>query len=248
MICLHGWGGCCDSFLGIAKKLWNEYRVTLVDFYGFGLTPHPEVPLTLDDYVLSIVEIIRHYKMDKVTLICHSFGGRVGMMLAAKYPYYVKKLILADVAGVKPHRGIRYFIKIYSYKLFKKLKIKWNAGSRDYNNLPEKMRGTFINIVNMDLTPYLHKIMAKTLIIWGNKDKETPIYMARRLHKKIPENKLVVFCGCGHFAYVERHNVFCDMVESFLIYDGENHSLDRNGNSVFDGKRNVIKIPVSKSK
>ena len=110
------------------------------------------------------------------------------------------------------------------------------------------MRGTFINIVNMDLTPYLHKIMAKTLIIWGNKDKETPIYMARRLHKKIPENKLVVFCGCGHFAYVERHNVFCDMVESFLIYDGENHSLDRNGNSVFDGKRNVIKIPVSKSK
>ena len=222
--------------------------MTLVDFYGFGMTPHPDGPLCVDDYALSIIEIIRYYKMSGVTLICHSFGGRVGILLAAKYPYYVKKLILVDSAGVKPRRKLSYYRKIFFYKIARKLKIKYNAGSEDYRRLPEKMRGTFINVVNQDLTPFLDKIKANTLIIWGNKDKDTPIYMARRLHKKIPKNSMVVLCGCGHYAYVERHNLFCNVVENFLLYGDENSLLDHDGACARRGNPRIIKIPMPKSK
>lgn len=247
VVCLHGWGGCCDSFLGIAKRLWHKYRVTLVDFYGFGGTPHPTKSLTLKDYVFSIVKIIRYYKMNNVTLICHSFGGRVGILLSKIYPYYIKNLILTDSAGVLPRRGIKYYSKIFIHKIAYRLHVRHNGGSEDYRRLDGNMRETFKNIVNYNLSPYLSDIKARTMIVWGNKDKDTPIYMARKMHKKIPNNQLVIFNGCAHYAYVERHNLFCNIVESFLLYD-KNSGMGNGRSTFFKRNNRIVKIPLFKSK
>ena len=243
---MHGWGGSCDSFLGLAKYLQNGYRITLVDFYGFGDTPHPSAPLTVDDYVLSIVKIIRHYKMENVSLVCHSFGGRVGIKLAAKYGYLLDKLILVDSAGILPRRAPKYYYKILKHKILTKLKVPHTAGSDDYKNLCGTMRETFKNVVREDLSVYLSKITLPTLLIWGNKDKDTPIYMARKIRKKIRQSKLFIFCGCGHYAYVEKHATFCHIVESFLS-EGEN-VVDNIGFSYDYGRNRTVKIPDAESK
>ena len=190
--------------------------MTLLDFYGFGRSSHPDVALTLDDYVLGVVSILRKYNMHEVTLVCHSFGGRVGIKLAAKYPYYIKKIVLADSAGLKPRRGIIYYSKVFIHKFLTKLHIEHTSGSEDYKKLNGKMRETFKNIVNEDLSDECRKVKADTLIIWGNKDKDTPIYMARKLHRLIRKSMVIVFKGCGHFAYLERNARFCIIVESFL--------------------------------
>lgn len=238
---MHGWGGSCDSFRGLALFLSKKFRVTLVDFYGFGATPEPIVPITLDDYVLSIVRIIREYKMDTVTLVCHSFGGRVGIKLAAKYGYMIENLILVDSAGLKPRRGIRYCSKVLIHKILNKLKVEHNWGSEDYKKLSGTMRETFKNIVNEDLTPILSKINTRTLIIWGNKDKDTPIYMGKKLCRKILNSGLIIFEDCGHFAYIERHNVFCRIVEKFLAENIDD--LDCSNNINVNTNNNVVKIP-----
>ena len=243
---MHGWGGNCDSFLGLAKSLWNDYRVTLVDFYGFGQTPHPDFALTVDDYVLSIINLIRNYNMTDVTLVCHSFGGRVGIKLAAKYGYIIKKLVLIDSAGIMPKRGLIYRFKILRHKILTKFNIPHQSGSEDYKKLCGTIRETFKNVVNEDLIRYLSQIKQSTLIIWGNKDKETPIYMARKMHRRIKNSALAIFCGCGHFAYVERHDLFCDMVGSFLSYDG--NDLGEYWIQLYNGRNGVVKIPVPEPK
>lgn len=180
-----------------------EYRVTLVDFYGFGQTPHPDYPLTLDDFVKSIVDIINHYKMKSVSVIAHSFGGRVALKLAYKYGYMLDKLALIDSAGIKPRRGLKYYCRLYRHKLLKLLKIPHQAGSEDYRKLSPLQRKTFVNIVNEDLSGILDKITLPTLIIWGNKDKETPIYMARKLNRKIRGSGLVVLKNAAHYSYLD---------------------------------------------
>lgn len=243
---MHGWGGSCDSFRGLALFLSKKFRVTLVDFYGFGSTPEAIVPITLDDYVLSIVRIMREYKMSDVTLVCHSFGGRVGIKLAAKYGYMVEKLILVDSAGVKPRRGIIYFYKVLTHKILNKLKVEHNFGSEDYKKLSGTMRETFKNIVNEDLTPILSKINIRTLIIWGDKDKDTPIYMGKKLYKKIKGSELIIFEGCGHFTYVERHRAFCDIVNNFLMEN--DNALDSNNDINVSTRNNIVKIPNYSSK
>ncbi len=216
VIFLHGWGGSTASFKGIALKLANKCRCTLVDFYGFGETSHPAHPLTLKDYAQSIKDIIRHYNMEDVVLVGHSFGGRVAIMLAAECPR-ISGLVLVDSAGIKPRRKPSYYIKVYSYKILKALGIrKLKAGSEDYRKLNPAMRGTFINVVNQDLTREADMITSPTLIVWGEKDMETPLYMARKLEAHIVNCRLNILEGAGHYSYLDNFNQFIGLLREFL--------------------------------
>lgn len=216
IVFLHGWGGSTDSFLGLARQLSNYYTVTVVDFYGFGKTPHPDYPLYLDDYVKSIVDIINHYKMTSVSLVGHSFGGRVALKFASKYGYMLERLVLIDSAGIKPRRGIKYYYRVYKHKLLKRLNIAHKAGSDDYRKLAPLMQKTFINIVNENLYPILPKITLPTLLIWGNKDKDTPIYMARKLNKKLTGSGIIVLKNAGHYSYLEQPLKVMLAIKSFV--------------------------------
>ncbi|MBQ9276448.1 MAG: alpha/beta fold hydrolase, partial [Clostridia bacterium] len=51
IVFLHGWGGSVSSFLFVAKRLATRgYRCLLMDFAGFGDTPEPDAPYTVQDY------------------------------------------------------------------------------------------------------------------------------------------------------------------------------------------------------
>lgn len=78
------------------------------------------------------------------------------------------------------------------------------------------MKKTFVNIISEDLSPLLKSITCPTLIIFGKDDKETPLYMAKKINKKIKDSALVVFENCGHFAYLEDYYRFVTIAKSFL--------------------------------
>ncbi|MDR1940446.1 MAG: alpha/beta hydrolase [Clostridiales bacterium] len=221
VIFLHGFGGSTVSFAYAANIISKQaFRTTLVDMYGFGKTPPLDRPMTLDDYVKSIEEIIEYYRMENVILTAHSFGGRVAIRLAASNRR-IKKLVLTDSAGIPPRRALKYYFKVYSYKLFKKLGITLNTGSRDYKGLSDVMKKTFVNIVNDDLTPYLDKIDCPALLVWGKNDSETPLYMAEIMKKNISDSALIVFENCGHFCYLEEPYRFIKILSAFCVDGGE---------------------------
>ena len=67
---------------------------------------------------------------EKVDVLCHSFGGRITILLAAKYPKMTGKIVFVDSAGIRPPRKPGYYFKIYSYKLAKRIsKVKWLSGA-----------------------------------------------------------------------------------------------------------------------
>lgn len=217
---MHGWGGSLDSFLGIAKQMSAKYRVTLVDFFGFGATPHPDKALTLSDFTEAVYEIIKYYKMSSVSFVAHSFGGRVALLFAVKYPHIVDGMILTDVAGMKPRRKPSYYFKIWTFKLKRKLGFKATGGSDDYRALSGAMKGTFKNIVSEHLDKKVNGLTVPTILIWGTKDNETPLYMAKRLKRKLKNSALVTLFG-DHFCYLTRSTGFVKIAESFLegIYE-----------------------------
>lgn len=190
--------------------------MTLVDFYGFGKTPPSHIPIRLKDYSDSILDIIQHYKMSDVTLVGHSFGGRVAIKLASTHSYLLEKLVLVDSAGLKPKRSLRYYIKIFRHKLLNYLKIPHTSGSEDYRKLDDISKQTFKNIVNEDLSNLIKKITLPVLLFWGSKDKETPIYMAKKLYKNLVSPTLIVCKGLGHYAYIDRQNEFYMLLKSYL--------------------------------
>lgn len=215
IIFMHGWGGNKDSLACLIEKLSTRYCCISVDFYGFGDTPMPNRVLKLSDYTDSIRELCLHYHTGQVILVGHSFGGRVAIDYASKYAN-VDKIILIDSAGMKPRFSLIKKSKIVKYKLCKKLNIKQKTvGSKDYRELNNLMRGTFVNIVNTFQEKQLNKIYAKTLIIWGRKDKDTPLYMAKRFNKKLLNSELHVYDG-GHFCYLDRTIQIVNDIADFL--------------------------------
>ena len=216
---LHGWGQSSECFSVIADYLAKNNRVTLIDFSGFGKTKEPSQAMTISDYAREVIEIIKQNNMENVVIIAHSFGGRVALEMAYKYPHFFSVLILADIAGIRPKRTLKYYYKIYTYKLRKKLKLDTtNAGSNDYKKLTKVMKQTFVNVVNYNQTYQLNKIFLPTLIVWGELDTETPIYMAKILHKKLANSRLVVFEDCTHFAFLEDMYRFIIEINEFLDY------------------------------
>lgn len=221
---LHGWGGNTSSFSTFCKSLSARFRTINIDFKGFGKSEEPSKPWSVDDYANSVVELLNTLGVTKVSIVAHSFGGRVAIKMASKHPELIEKLVLVDSAGVKPKRGIRFFFAVKYYKFLKflvkhkilKPKVLENRGSSDYSVLSETMKETFIKIVNEDLKSDIKNIKSETLIIWGERDTETPLFMAKKLSKWIANSGLIVLKNSSHFAYLENPYQFEKILKSFL--------------------------------
>ncbi len=212
---LHGWGCDHTSFLFCRKYL--KQSALFVDFPPFGKSSKGIKDWTIFTYASMIISLLSDLKIKKINLIGHSFGGRVAIILAALCKGEVEKLVLVDSAGLKPRRSFFFYMKIWAYKTRKKLGLDTSKyGSCDYLALGSDMRKIFSNIVNTHLDEFLPFIDAKTLVIFGENDKTTPLYMARKFKRKIKNSTLIVLKFAGHFCYIDRRLEFLELLKNFL--------------------------------
>ena len=143
----------------------------------------------------------------------------------------VNKLVLIDASGILPKRSLNYYVKVYSFKLLKKLYMIFNFskdketrlknfykkfGSDDYKSSDGIMRKVFVKVVNESTEEYLDKIEQETLLIWGDKDDATPLYMGEIFDKKIKNSGLVILKNSGHFSYVDDYSTFSAVMRSYF--------------------------------
>ena len=79
------------------------------------------------------------------------------------------------------------------------------------------MRESFKKIVADNLDEEYAAIKIRTLLIFGENDKETPLYIARRMNALMENSELTVIKGAGHFAFVDKPAEFNGAVLSFLL-------------------------------
>lgn len=214
-IFLHGWGQNKDVFKNISQHL-PRAKWLLIDLPPFGASGEVE-NWTLFSYANMVISLCEHLNISKSNIFGHSFGGRIAILIASLKPELVNNLVLISSAGMKPRRSVKYYFSVAKYKVFKILGlIPVNAGSKDYQNLPDKSKSTFVSIVNTFLEDYCFNISAPTLIIFGEKDEVTPIYMARRLNRLIKNSKLEIISYAGHFCYEERPQKVVKIINKFF--------------------------------
>lgn len=220
LLFLHGWGGSTASFYSLATLLGDTYKCVIADMYGHGDTPADRV-YTLADYTQSVSELLDFVGCDEVTVIAHSFGGRVAADLAVK-DGRVRALVLIASAGLRPRRGFKYLARKTKYYLRKALRLSVaNCGSPDYLSLSPMMKKTFVNIVNTHQDDIFPLITQPALLIWGNRDSDTPPYMAHKMHRFIRSSRLIISEG-GHFMYLEKSKMIENLIRNFLngVYYG----------------------------
>lgn len=231
VVVLHGWGANIETVIPIVNVLKSSHQVYAIDLPGFGKSDEPHDAFGSFEYAEIVKKFIDHFNLEKISLIGHSFGGKLSIIISSTYKDYVDKLVLIDSAGLIPKRTLSYHIKVKSYKLAKKLYrlfffwkkenevaeiINRRFGSDDYRNSSGTMRRILVKVVNEDLSYLLEQIECPTLLIWGDLDDATPLYQAKIMEDKIKDSGLVVLEGTGHFSYVEDYNKFALVIKSFF--------------------------------
>jgi pimeloyl-ACP methyl ester carboxylesterase len=220
---LHGWGANLYSFFFYAEQLKHNYKTLCVDFPGFGESEKLAYPLTVFDYAMEIFRLLKILNIKKISIVCHSFGARVAVLLASKFDLKINKLIIIGGAGLRPKFNLCNKLKVLTYKLAKcinKFKLcNFNLekfGSSDYKHLNNIEKQTFVNVINFNERKYLSLILTKTLLMWGEKDDATPTYMAHIFNKCVANSKLKVFKGLGHFCFLENKSAVLFEINYFL--------------------------------
>ena len=236
VVLLHGWGCSGDMMKSVGQHLAKDMTVLAVDFPAHGKSTQPPQPWGVPEFAACLKELLVKLDFLPCSVIAHSFGGRVTIELASADQKMFERIILTGAAGIRKQADSKASQKTTTYKklkalveltrkcrVFGKLPDLWQEaliqkyGSKDYAALTQEMRKTFVKVVNYDQAEKLASIKNSTLLVWGDQDTETPLWMGQQMEKEIPDSALIVLKGGTHFAYLEQAARFNAIAHSFLV-------------------------------
>jgi pimeloyl-ACP methyl ester carboxylesterase len=230
LLLLHGWGASLRAFAPIMPALTREFGVCAFDFPGFGLSALPAATWSVSDYVAFVRHLMQRLDIGRAHVLGHSHGGRVALALAAQAPEAVDRLVLVDAAGIRPPRTLSLRARGVLARSARQVlghPIAGAPGRRALTALYHRLgmgdyasagplRTTFVRVVNEDLSTLLPSIAAPTLVVWGEQDRDTPLWMGRQMAEQIPNVELVVLSPAGHWSYLDQPQAFQRHVLAFL--------------------------------
>ena len=219
VLMIHGWGASIELLAPLAIRLQRlGYSCYALDLPGFGESDEPREPFTIFDYAAFCLAYLDHHQLGEINYFGHSLGGRIGLILGSDHSDRIRKLALSNSAGLKTKAPLGARLRLRAYQVARRNLARFGAksaseslrekysrrfGSDDYRNASPIMRQTLINVVNEDLQKYANRVAVPTILLWGDEDEETPLWMGRKLELAIPDAALIVHPGAGHFAYLD---------------------------------------------
>jgi pimeloyl-ACP methyl ester carboxylesterase len=207
---LHGWGSNSDRWVTVAEQISSKgFKVIVPDLPGFGKSDTLLTPWNMNQYIKWLEEFIKELNLSEFYLMGHSFGGALAVKLTIKHPQDIQKLFLVSAASVRKkttkkwaYKNLAKIAKKFSFlpgfALFRKAFYKFIIRKSDYPYVEGIMKETFTNVIFEDLSQFTGFIRIPTVIIWGDKDKATPVEDAYFMNEKIKGSKLVIIEGAGH--------------------------------------------------
>jgi pimeloyl-ACP methyl ester carboxylesterase len=229
ILLLHGWQDNLHTFDALMPLLSTTNRVIRLDCPGFGQSEIPERAWDLDNYVKLVENFIQKLHLQVDVLIGHSFGGRIAIKGAADKNLQPNKIVLVNSAGIAKNKILRNSVLKIGAKIigwityippFVFWREKWrkkmyeSIGS-DYLNAGA-MQETFLKIISEDLSASAKKINIPTLLIWGADDTETPLSDGKLFSQLIPNSKLEIINGAGHFVHQKKPEAVAKLIRIFM--------------------------------
>lgn len=209
----------------VSKSAGQQYSIYAIDLPGFGQSSTPKEVWAVGDYAEVVKGFIEKLELKNITIVGHSFGGRIGIKLAAKYPSLISKLILVDSAGFAMESSRKNLLgatakiakPFFKPKFMQGLrgKIYKQIGAEDYLATPE-LRQTFVKITTEDLSMDMKNITCPTLILTGENDLDTPVEFGQRMNGLIKESKFTILKNAGHFSFIDKPQEFVNKLLDFI--------------------------------
>ncbi len=211
----------------VVGRLTSRFRCLLLDPRGTNETPDPGTPFTVDDLADDVAAAMHAAKIERAHLVGHSLGAAVAVILAARQPELVRRLVASSPAPA-PDAYLSAVLDLWAGLSESTLPdhvvnlgIVINSFGRGaFENGHPIARATIRRYVEcnraLDLNPVMRDVDASTLVIVGSQDALTGVEGARAVAAAIPGAGLEVIEGAGHGPHLETPMAFARIVTSFL--------------------------------
>jgi len=219
--------------------LSTSYRVIAPDLRGFGDSDAVPGTATMDVMAQDVVLLLNHLGIARATICGLSMGGYVALALYKRLPSRVRALVLADTRAqsdtdeAKPGRyqqaekalseGMAGIADAMLPKLLtpetvsKRPEVVKHVRDMMLQAKPEGAAAALRGMAERDdQTELLAKITVPTLVIVGAGDAITPVADSEKMHRAIPNARLVILENAGHVSNLERTEQFNDALLEFL--------------------------------
>ena len=199
LVLLHGLGEGAANWDGVAPAFAQRRRVYAPDLRGHGRSDRPG-DYSAELMAADVLGFLDALALGRVDLIGHSMGGLVGYLLAGDHPERVRRLILEDVAALRPReRGA-------PDRPEGELPFDWAmvvAIRRQIDNPDPAWHGR------------LGRITARTLVIGGGAGSHVPQDWVADLARRIPGARLETI-EAGHQIHDAEPDAFTRAALTFL--------------------------------
>jgi pimeloyl-ACP methyl ester carboxylesterase len=215
LLMLHGYRHTAGYwFPNPLPAIAAEHHVIAPDLPGFGLSG--EMP----EYGLLEYAAIMHAFLDALNvkganLLGHSMGAQVAIVMAAKQPERINKLVLVDSAGLprlEPHWQVPLkTLTDSSLWSLRRYPMRFRLGAQAVAR-----REGFQVLQKEHVGNYLKSLTMPTLIVWGSRDRVVPLEHGALMARHIPHARLAVIRAAGHMPFSQKPEEFNRLVLGFL--------------------------------
>ncbi|MBA3785289.1 MAG: alpha/beta hydrolase [Acidobacteria bacterium] len=243
VILIHGIPTWSYLWHRLIPVLSEQNRVIAPDLIGFGYSDKSD---NFDRSIARQTEMIdalmEKMGIEQANIVAHDIGGGVALRLATLYPHRVNKLCVMNSVSYDSwaieamiqlgHPSAYYMASASTTVATLRQMLKQGFAetpddevldgifapySTEVGKLSLIRNATALNTnLTTEITHLLHKIEARTLILWGMDDKFQLLKFGKRLSDDIPNAKLIQIKDAGHFVMLDQPEEVADHVFSFL--------------------------------
>jgi pimeloyl-ACP methyl ester carboxylesterase len=239
LVLLHGFTQDSRVWEKQIEGLSVYFTVIAWDAPGAGQSSDPPDNFNITEWANCLKGLLDLEKVNQVHLLGLSWGGLLAQEFYHRFPKSVLSLILADtyagwtgslsdsVAKVRLEGCIHdsslppnEFVPKYLPGMFSDLakeESKETLSKIMSATHPKGFRLMATALAIADTRNLLPTIKVPTLLVWGDKDKRSPLNVAYQMQDSIHGSTLEIIKGAGHVSNMEQPEQFNNILKKFLM-------------------------------
>lgn len=232
LLLVHGWLGSWRYWMNTMEALSSDFRAYALDLWGFGDSAKDKSRYSITSYARLLQDFMEHMGMDGAAFVGHSVGGAVAMVLAARHPELVHRLVSVSV----PVRAnaISGKLRSFSNTLASQVVLKQDPGwvkrllalakvnhetvaSETLKTDPEAISESMRSLASLDLAGELRRVQCPQLAILGRNDPLIDPAEALLFDALGERSRSITMEQPGHFPMLEEAPAFHRLLRDFLL-------------------------------
>jgi pimeloyl-ACP methyl ester carboxylesterase len=240
---VHGGAAHAHWFDHVAPAFTDRFHVISLDQRGHGESEWPQPPsYTTEDFAADLAAVMDGMAWRQMVLVGHSMGGHNSMAFAAWHPDRVRALVIADARPSLPEERLRTMHRRGQRPLRRHASLAAAVGA--FRLLPPDTvaeRALLEHIARAGLVQdngawrwrfdpstsglrrpvdgwaIVHRIVAPTLIVRGERSPVLTRDMAERLRQLIADAEVREIPGAYHHVMLDRPQELVEALEAFFV-------------------------------